>query len=106
MPYHRQKKPHQAEAIHGPMADTYILKRHLPLYIKQGYNVAKEKPCPALRQCAGRTARHSVVKAAWESIKEPIQNVPNEVMEDFEAKQAGLEPLKLAKDNHARPDQG
>ncbi len=27
-------------------------------------------------------------------------------MEDFEARKAGLTPLKLAKDNRARPDQG
>ena len=40
-----------------------------------------------------------------EPIREPAQNVPKEVMEDFEARKAGLKPLKLAKDNRARPDQ-
>jgi len=68
--------------------------------------VAKVNTCPVLRQCAGRTARHAVVKATWEPIREPAQNVPKEVMEDFEARKAGLKPLKLAKDNRARPDQG
>ncbi len=61
--------------------------------------------CPVLNHCAGRTARHAVVKATWELIREPAQNVPKEVMENFEARKAGLKPLKLAKDNRARPDQ-
>ena len=87
-------------------ADTYILKRHLPMYLEQGYKVAGVTTCPVLRQCAGRTTRHAVVKATWEPIREPAQNVPKEVMEDFEARKAGLKPLKLAKDNRARPDQG
>jgi len=87
-------------------ADTYILKKHLPMYLEQGYKVAGVSSCPVLRQCAGRTARHAVVKATWEPIREPAQNVPKEVMEDFEARKAGLKPLKLARDNHARPDQG
>ncbi len=87
-------------------ADTYILKRHLPMYLEQGYKVAGMNTCPVLRQCAGRTARHAVVKATWEPIREPAQNVSREVMEDFEARKAGLKPLKLAKDNRARPDQG
>ena len=86
-------------------ADTYILKRHLPMYLEQGYKVAGVNTCPVLRHCAGRTARHAVVKATWEPIREPAQNVPKEVMEDFEARKAGLDPLKLAKDNRARPDQ-
>ncbi len=63
------------------LADTYILKRHMP-----------------------RTARHAVVQATWEPIREPAQNVPKEVMEDFEARKAGLKSLKLAKDR-ARLDQ-
>lgn len=46
-----------------------------------------------------------MVKATWEPIKEPAQIVPKEVMEDFEARKAGLKPSKLAKDNCARPDQ-
>jgi len=46
-----------------------------------------------------------VVKATWEPIREPAQNVPKEVMEDFEARKAALKPLKLAKDNRAKPDQ-
>lgn len=33
------------------------------------------------------------------------QNVPKEVMEDFDATNAGLKPLKLARNNCARPDQ-
>ncbi len=86
-------------------ADTYILKRHLPMYLEQGYKVAGVNTCPVLRQCAGRTARHAVVKATWEPIREPAQNVSKEVMEDFEARKAGLKPLKLAKDIRARPDQ-
>ncbi len=85
-------------------ADKYILKRHLPMYLKQGYKVIVNT-CPILRRCAGRRARHAVVKAAWQPIREPAQNVPREVMEDFEAKKAGLKPLKLARDNCARPDQ-
>jgi hypothetical protein len=72
------------------------------MYLEQGYKVAS----PILRQCAERTARHAVVKATWGPIREPAQNVPKEVMEDFEARKAGLKPLKLAKDNRARPDQG
>ena len=71
------------------------------MYLEQGYKVAS----PILRQCAERTARHAVVKATWGPIREPAQNVPKEVMEDFEARKAGLKPLKLAKDNRARPDQ-
>jgi len=86
-------------------ADTYILKRHLPMYLEQGYKVIGVDTCPILRRCAGRTARHKVVKATWEPIREPAQNVPKEVMEDFEAKKAGLKPLKLARDNRAKPDQ-
>ncbi len=86
-------------------ADTYILKKHLPMYLEQGYKVVRLNTCPVLRQCAGRTARHAVVKATWEPIREPAQNVPKEVMEDLEARKAGLKPLKLAKDNHAKPDQ-
>ena len=85
-------------------ADTYILKRHLPMYLEQGYNVIGVT-CPILRRCAGRTARHAVVKATWEPIREAAQNVPKEVIEDFEARKAGLKPLKLARDNRARPDQ-
>ena len=72
------------------------------MYLEQGYKVAS----PILRQCAERTACHAVVKATWGQIREPAQNVPKEVMEDFEARKAGLKPLKLAKDNRARPDQG
>ena len=75
------------------------------MYLDQGYKVIGVNTCPILRQCAGRTARHAVVKATWEPIREPAQNVPKEVMEDFEARTAGLKPLKLARDNRARPDQ-
>ena len=46
-------------------ADTYILKRHLPMYLEQGYKVARVDTCPVLRQCAGRTACHAVLKATW-----------------------------------------
>ena len=87
-------------------ADTYILKKHLPMYQQQGYKVVGVSTCPVLRQCAGRTASHAVVKAGWEPIREPAQNLPKEVMEDFEARKAGLKPLQLARDNRARPDQG
>ncbi|DBA93442.1 TPA: hypothetical protein ACH3X1_015735 [Trebouxia sp. C0004] len=84
-------------------ADTYILKRHLPMYLEQGYKVAEVLPtCPVLRHCAGRAARHTVVKATWEPIREPAQNVSKEVMEDFEARKTGLEPLKLAKSRKTR----
>ncbi len=76
------------------------------MYLEQGYKVAGVNTCAVLRRCVGRTAQHAVIKATWEPIREPAQNVPKEVMEDFEAKKAGLEPLKLAKDNRARPDQG
>ncbi len=86
-------------------ADTHILKKHLPMYLEQGYKMARLNTCPVLRQCAGRTARHAVVKATWEPIREPAQNVPKEVMEDFEARKAGIKPLKLAQNNCARPDQ-
>ena len=106
MPYHRQKEPHQTKQYMVQWADTYILKRHLPMYLEQGYKVAGVNTCPVLTQCAGRTTRHAVVKATWEPIREPAQNVPKEVMEDFEARKAGLKPLKLVKDNRARPDQG
>ena len=68
--------------------------------------MARVSTCPVLTQCAGRTARHAVVKATWEPIREPAQKVPKEVMEDFEARKAGLKPLKLARDTCARPDQG
>ena len=71
-------------------ADTYILKRHLPMYLEQGYKVAGVNTGPVLRQRAGRTARHAVVKATWEPIREPAQNVPKEVMEDFEARKQDL----------------
>ncbi|DBB13152.1 TPA: hypothetical protein ACH3X3_004906 [Trebouxia sp. C0006] len=37
-------------------ADTHILKRHLPMYLEQGYQVVGVNTCPVLRQCAGRTA--------------------------------------------------
>ncbi len=73
------------------------------MYLEQGYKVARVDTCPVLRQCAGRTARHAVLKATWDPIREPGQNVPKEVME---ARKAGLKPVKLAKDNRARPDQG
>ena len=86
-------------------ADTHILRRHLPMYLEQSYKVAGVNTCPVLRQCAGKTARHAVVKATWEPIREPAQNVPKEVMEDFEARQAGLKPLKLARDDCVRPEQ-
>ena len=85
-------------------AGTYLLKRHLPMYLEQGYKVAGVNTCPILRQSAGRTACHAVVKATWELIREPAQNVPKEVMKDFEARKAGLKPVKLARDNCARPD--
>ncbi len=75
------------------------------MYLEQGYKVIGVNTCPILRRCAGRTAGHAVVKATWEPIREPAQNVPKEVMEDFEARKAGLKPLKLARDNRARPDQ-
>ena len=80
-------------------ADTYILKSHLPMYLEQSYKVAGVNTCPVLKQCVARTARHAAVKATWEPIREPTQNVPKEVMEDFEARKAWLKPLKLAKDN-------
>ena len=86
-------------------ADTYIVRRHLPMYPEQGYKVAEVNTCPILRQCAGRRAHHAVLKATWELIREPAQNLLKEVMEDFEAKKAGLKPLKLARDSRARPDQ-
>ena len=76
------------------------------MYMEQGYKVAGKNTCPVLRQCAERTARHAVVQATWEPIREPAQNVPRRFKEDFEARKAGLKPLKLAKDNRARPDQG
>ena len=75
------------------------------MYLEQGYKVIRVDTCPILRRCAGRTARHKVVNATWEPIREPAQSVPKEVMEDFEAKKAGLKPLKLARANCARPDQ-
>jgi hypothetical protein len=87
-------------------ADTYILKRQLPMCLEQGYKVAGVNICPILKQCDGRTARHAVVEATWAPIREPAQNVLKEVMEDFAAKKAGLKPLELARDNRARPDQG
>ncbi len=87
-------------------ADTYILKRHLPVYLEQRYDVAGVNTCPVLRHCAGRTARHAVFKATWELIREPAQNVQKEVMEYLKARKAGLKPLKVAKDNCGRPDQG
>ena len=46
-------------------ADTYILQRHLPMYLEQGFKVARVNTCPVPRQCAGRTARHAVLKAIW-----------------------------------------
>ena len=64
-------------------ADIYILKRHLPVSSEQGYKVIAVDACPILRQCAGKTACHQAVKATWEPIREPAQNVPKEVMEDF-----------------------
>ncbi len=70
------------------------------MYLEQGYKVVGVSTCPVLRQCAGETARHAVVTATWQPIREPAQNVPKELME------AGLKPLKLARDNRARPDQG
>ncbi len=36
-------------------ADTCILKKHLPMYLEQGYKVVRLNTCPVLRQCAGRT---------------------------------------------------
>ena len=86
-------------------ADTYILKRHLPMYGEQGYKVIKADTCPILTKCAGRTACHEVMKATWEPIREPAKNVPKEMMDDFEATKAGLKPIKLARDNGAKPDQ-
>jgi hypothetical protein len=70
------------------------------MYQEQGYKVIGVDTCPILRRCAGK-----VVKATWERIRELAQNVPKEAMEDFEARKAGLKPLKLARGNHARPDQ-
>jgi len=105
MSYHRQKKPYQAPAIQVQWADTYILKRHLSMYLEQGYKVIGVNICPILRQCAGRRLCHEAVKAKWEPIRKSAQNVPKEVMEDFEANKAGLKPLKLVRDNRARPDQ-
>lgn len=83
-------------------ADTYIFKRHPPMYLEQGCKVIGVDACPILRQCAGRVARHAVVKATLQPIREPAQNVPREVMEDFEAKKAALKPLKMARDHRAR----
>ena len=76
------------------------------MYLEQGYKVAEVNAYPVLRQCAGRTAPHALVKATWQPIRAPAQNVPKEVMKDFEARKAGLKPVKLAKDNRARPDRG
>ncbi len=73
------------------------------MYLEQGYKRIGVNPCAILRRCAGKTACHEVVKATW--IRKPAQDVPKEVMKDFEAKKAGLKPLKLARDNCARPDQ-
>ena len=52
--------------------------------------------------------KHEVVKATRvrEPIGEPAQSVPKEVMEDVQAKKAGLKPLKVARNSRARPDQG
>ena len=85
-------------------ADTYILKRHLPMYVEQGYKVTRIDKCPILRRGAGR-ARHEVVKATWEPIREPAKNVPREMVQDFEVNKAVIKPLKLARDNGARQDQ-
>ena len=67
------------------------------MYLQQGHKVIGVNACPILRQCAGRSARHAVVEATQQAIREPAQNVPKEVMEGFEAKKAGLEALKLAR---------
>ena len=75
------------------------------MYLEKGYKVVGVKTCPILRRCARRVEHHAVVKATWQLIREPAQNVPREVMEHIEARQAGLKPLKLAWDNRARPDQ-
>ena len=65
------------------------------MYLEQGYEVIGVNICPVLGRCAERVARHAVVKATWQPIREPAQNVPREVMEDCEAKKAGLKPLAL-----------
>ena len=75
------------------------------MYAEQGYKVTRMNTCPVLRQCAGRPECHEVAKATWETIREPAKNRPQEAMQDFEAKKAGLKPLKLARDNDARKDQ-
>jgi len=45
------------------------------------------------------------VKVTWESIREAAQNVSKDVMEDLEAKKAGLKHLKLFRDSCIRPHQ-
>ena len=105
MSYYTQKEPHQAKAIPGPVG-RHVHTQEAPASVPRARLLGdRSKRMSNLKRYAGRVARHAVVKATWQPIREPAQSVPREVMEDFEAKKAGLMPLKLARDNRARPNQ-